>query len=105
MEILRSPGVYVEVVGIGFAGLAQNDPDQIMRTALVIFCLHLGCNFVVRLGEHIFQLYLPGIVAKSFEWNDFSHAQKSVYCILSSDAGNPCFGEKQGLPASLDRMQ
>jgi hypothetical protein len=39
------------------------------------------------LGQHILQLYLVRIVAKRFEWNDFSHFQL-VYCILPSETDN-----------------
>src|ERR1051326_333188 len=85
VKIFGSASIHIKGRGIGFAGLAQDDPDKVVRAALVISGLHFRGDLVIGLGQHVFQLYLLRIVTKRFEWNDFSHAQNSVYCILSAE--------------------
>ena len=75
MEIFCCPGVHVEGVSISFSGLSQDDPNQIMRAPLIVLCLHFRRDLVIGLGEHVLQFHLVRIVAKRFEWNDFSHFQ------------------------------
>src|ERR1051326_2237190 len=78
VKIFGSASINIKRRGIGFTGLAQNDANQVVRAALVIGGLHFRRDFVIGLGQHVFQLHLLGIVTKSLKWNDFSHAQNSV---------------------------
>jgi hypothetical protein len=77
-------GAAVDAVGLAGRvvveelGQAEDDPDQVVRAALVVGLLHGGRDLVVGLGDDIFKPDPRGIVTERSEGIDTGHAAAAL---------------------------
>ena len=73
-EVAPRPAVDIAIlIAVKELGQPQNNADQVVRALLVVFRLHFRRNLVIRLGKHVFQLYLVRIVAERSKGENFCH--------------------------------
>ncbi len=72
-EELRGPGVRGISRMVGGMLFPQYDSHQVVRTGPVITILHLRGDFVVGLGDYLWNRNPAGVIAEGTEWLNMGH--------------------------------